>query len=341
MRTADFGLARRPGAAKRTVRPRPLRGGDVRRVQALVGLDGLSRMALVVRAPSGSDRAEIMLAHERVGMAGPDDVVLHPESAELPNGLVVQTQLRGIVWRLQLSTFLGCLSSSQMTSVTSAVSSTRKNQADACTALPLEEDDGSWTDFHESELQALWSLTGDCSDATLDDDGPWRIDADLLSVECLDLHDDPATILTEIMHILRTRPVVASLDDLEALHASGATDASTWRCTTYGSDLASQIALSTRLLIESSLMHPSDNRNACTTLKPIPLPERVCTAGDLAVVPSERLVTAPFLWADGGMELLHTIGDTDSQSDQSIEVMMLATSESDSSDGLKNLTNDD
>ena len=317
-----------PGAAERPANPRPLRKGDIRRVQTLVGLEGPSRLALVVRAPSGRDRAEIMLTHERAGMAGPDDVVLHPESAELPNGLVVQTRLRGIVWRLQLSTFLGRLTPSQMASVASAVTSTRNDQAHTSTALPPEQDDGSWTDFQESELQALRALTGDCADATLDDDGPWRIDTCLLCAECLDRHDDPATILTEVMHILRTRPTVATRDDLEALHASGATDASTWRCTTYGSDLASQIALSVRLLVESSLMRMSDDGTAYSAPGPAILPERSFSTGNLRVSSSERLVTAPFLWADSGIELLQAVHGIDSQPDNRIEVMMLATSES-------------
>lgn len=340
MRTAASGLVRHRGAAERPTGRTPLREGDIRSVQALVGLDGPARLALVVRAPPGRDRVEIMLAHERADLAGPDDVVVRLESPELPNCLVVQTRLRGIVWRLQVSRFLGRLSSSQMASVASTAISARSEQAAVGAALPRNQDDRSWTDFHESELQALWAFTGDCADATLDEDGPWRIDTGLLSVECLDLHDDPATILTEVMHILRTRQVVASFDDLETLHASGATDAFTWRRTTYGSDLASQIASSVRILIESSLMHLSDDNNLRPALTTTALPERSSTATALTMSPSERLVTAPFLWADSGTELLCDDYDADSRSDQRIEVMMLATTEP-SSDGLRGLTNGD
>ncbi len=323
------GLVGRPDVTEHLKRPPPLREGDIRRVQALVGLEGPTRLALVVRAPSSRDRAEIMLAHERVDMAGPDDVVIHPESPELPDCLVVQTRLRGIIWRLQLSTFLGRLSSSQMATVFSAAASTRNDPGDT-PMVPPEREDTSWTDFDEAELQALWALTGDCADATLDDDGPWRIDTGLLSVECLDLHDDPATILTEVMHILRTRQVVASFGDLETLHASGATDASTWRSTRYGSDLASQIASSVRTLIESSLMHPSEESNAPTELTATALPERSVAATTLTMLPSERLVTAPFLWTDSGARLIYSGHDADSRSCLHVEVMMLATSESNS-----------
>ena len=330
MQTVAPELAWRPDAAERVTRPPPMREGDIRSIQPLVGLEGPSRLALVVRAPSGRDRAEIMLAHERVDMVGPDDVVLRPESPELPNGLVVQTRLRGIVWRLQVSTFLGRLSSPQMASVTSTATSARSVKAETDTAPLPEQDDGSWTDFHESQLQALWALTGDCADATLDDDAPWRIDAGLLSVECLDLHNDPATILTEVIHILRTRKVVASFGDLEALHASGATDASTWGRTKYGSDLASQIALSVRILIESSLTHLPDYSNIRLESTATVLSERSGTATALTMLPSERLVTAPFLWTDSGAELLCPDHDSNSQSSQHVEVMMLATPESNS-----------
>ena len=309
-------------------KPRPVRRGDIRRVHVLVGLDGPSRLALIVRAPSGRDHAEIMLVHDRVEMAGQDDVVIHPESTELPDHLVVQTRLRGIVWNLQFSTLMGRLSSSEMASVARAATSINQDTDEGQSELTPEQDHAR-TDFHESELDALWALTGDYTDAALDDGEPWRIDTGLLSVECLDLHDDPAIILTEVMHILRTRPVAATIEDLGDLYASGATADSTWRSTTYGSGLASQIALSVKLLVESSLICSSDEDDqAYPLLNPTLLPKRSFPATSLTILPNERLVTAPFLWTDNGARLLRSPSDDDPQSDQSLEVMMLATSES-------------
>ena len=330
MRTPLRNPGGRAGASERRAQSQPIRKGDIRRIHALPGLDAPTRSALVVRTTASSHgHAEIMLTHDRIEMAGSDDIVLHPDSDQFPDGIVVQTWLRGIVWHLQLSTLVTRLSSSHMADVARGASASDPSlsvSVEDSSAEPPEE----WTVFRESELQALWALTGDCTDAMLDDDMPWRIDTDLLSADLLDGHDEPSVILTEVMHILLTRRITATLDDLQALQDSGALAASTWMRTGYGSDLASQIAIGMKLMIERALSSvPGDDSDLNGGPSKFNLLQRVAKARELSVMTGTRLVTAPFLWTDGGHQLLRGARIEAEMESPHVEVMMVATPDHD------------
>ena len=328
MRTHLGNPASPAGASERRAQSQPVRKGDIRRVHALPGLEAPTRSALVVRTTASSHgHAEIMLTHDRVEMARSDDVVLHPDSDQFPNGIVVQTRLRGIVWHLQLSTLVTRLSSSHMADVARGASASDPSLSveDSSTEPPEE-----WTAFRESELQALWALAGDCTDAMLDDDTPWRIDTDLLSADLLAGHGVPSVVLTEVMHILRTRRITATFDDLQALQDSGAFAASTWMRTGYGSDLASQIAIGMKLMIERALSGvPGDECDSNDVPPKFNLLPRVAEARELSMMAGTRLVTAPFLWTDGGHQLLQGARLEAEMESPDVEVMMVATPDHD------------
>ena len=328
MRTHLGNPASPAGASERRAQSQPVRKGDIRRVHALPGLEAPTRSALVVRTTASSHgHAEIMLTHDRVEMAGSDDVLLHPDSDQFPNGIVVQTRLRGIVWHLQLSTFVTRLSSPHMADVArgASASATSRSVEDSSAGRPEE-----LTAFRESELQALWALTGDCTDAMLDDEMPWRIDADLLSADMLDGHGEPSVVLIEVMHILRTRRITATFDDLQALQESGALATSTWMSTGYGSDLASQIAIGIKLVVERALSNvPGDESGLGDGPPKFNLLPRVAEARELSMMTGTRLVTAPFLWADGGRELLQGSRKEAEEKSPDVEVMMVATPDHD------------
>lgn len=318
----------RDDAPERRAQSQPVRKGDVRRIHALPGLEAPTRLALIVRTTAPNHgHAEIMLTHDRVEMAGSDDVVLHPDSDQFPNGIVVQTRLRGIVWHLQLSTLVAQLSSSQMADVAhgASVSAGSWSVEDSSIERPEE-----WTAFRESELQALWALTGDCTDAMLDDDMPWRIDTDLLSADLLEGHAEPSVVLTEVMHILRTRRITATFDDLQALQACGAFATSTWMRTGYGSHLASQIAIGMKLMIERALSDvPIDESALGDGPAWFNLLPRYAEARELSMRAGTRLVTAPFLWADEGRQLLRGARVGAEEEGFDVEVMMVATPDHD------------
>ena len=140
-------------------------------------------------------------------------------------------------------------------------------------------------------------------------------------------HEAPEHIVSEVMHILRTRYTTATFEDSRVLADSGALRSSTWEDTSYGSNLASQIASGARSLVEAAFRdaaHYAEQLNQGITQ--IIAPNRSPEAGRLTLMPFTRLVTAPFLWADRGYELIRHSREDDGT--QPLEVMMLATPES-------------
>ena len=305
----------------------PPRRGDVRSIEGLLGLQAEPQLALIIRAPdSGHDYAEIMLVHERVEMATLDDIVLNPDSERFPNGLVVQKLLRGAVWNLQLSTFLSRLTPEHMAEVVGAILPEGSVVAGSTTdPSPTNESDRS-KEFYESQLQALWDITGDCTDAMLDDDIlPWRVDTGLLSRDLLSNHPNPEFIITEVMHILHTRAITATLDDSQDLAEYGSLQPSTWSGTEFGSSLASQIATGARQVVDCSFRdaaYYTDQLNRGVEV--FCVPHRIPAARALTIIPPTRLVTAPFLWADDGHALLNHL-DANGHIYPLMDVMMLAT----------------
>ena len=305
----------------------PIRIGDIRRVEALAGLQAQPRAALVVRTIADShDSSEIMLVHDRIEMAMPDDVILHPGGTLFEHGLVVQTRIRGVVWNLQVGKLLARLETHQMDAVASVASSRAPSSTNVITGKSIAGSEDERRSFQESELQELLNLSADYADSILDDDGPWRIDTDLVSPRLLELAENPSIILTEVMHLLRTRQVAATIDDLEALAESGVFVISAWKSTTYGNELASQIAIGVRALIECALTELEDtDRDDRNTRGSVRLPNRVIGARDLAAIPGTRLLSAPFLWSDGGARILADPLRSEDCDHDGLEVMMVAT----------------
>ena len=312
-----------------SVSAQPPRKGDIRKLEGLLGLGAQPQLALVARAADSSHgQAEIILVHERVELATSDDVVLYPDSEQFPEGLVVQKLLRGAVWNLQFSTCFGRLTPEDMAVVGRSFFAVGSDIADSTTDPSDVNDAGEWSHFHESQLQALWVLTGDCTDAMLDDDTlPWRVDTGLLSKGTLSTHPRPEFILTEVMHILYTRQITATIDDSKDLVEYGSLHPSTWNDTDFGSDLASQIATGARKIVECSFRDSAYYAEQLNRgIHRFNVPHRIPEARELTLISPTRLVTAPFLWTDAGKELL-SHSKTDGHSYSPVEVMMLATSD--------------
>ena len=307
----------------------PVRRGDIRRINGLLGLHTEPQLALIVRTTnSNQNYADIILVHDRTEMATQDDVILHPDSEQFPHGLVVQPLLRGAVWNLQFSSqLLARLSSDELTAIARTLSRD-KSDFDDQNADPLSAATTvSWDAFHDAQLQALWDLTGDCTDAMLDDDPmPWRLDTGLLSRQLLSLQPNPEFIISEVMHILHTRRITATIADSQSLYEYGALEPFTWQDTDYGSNLASQIATGAKKIVECSFRDASRYAKLFDQGAPaFRVPNRIQEARDLALLPFTRLVTASFLWTDSGYELLHHAQDERVHSYPPLEVMMLAT----------------
>ena len=308
-------------------RQRPLRKGDIRRIEPLLGLDSEPRTALIVRTDRNRyDYSEVMLTHTRIDMATADDVVVYPSHPAHQHGVVVQTHHRGMVWNLQISTLFGHLPADQMAAISRALQSRTLSGKSVSVERSVAEGSGTRVQFQDSELRALSALVGDCTDAILDEGPPWHIDAGLLSPRLLARSTTPERVLTEIMHIFRTREVTATSETLHLLQQSGFLKTETWAAANYGPGLASQISLSARSLVECALRESQvAEYDKGTTANRVKLPNRASGAGEIYVIPGDRLVTAPFLWTDGGDQLLAQSDHGGRGGIDNLEVMMLAT----------------
>ena len=282
------------------------RRGDIRRVRPHLEQEAEARLALILRGGDDSfGFVQIMLAHEQPEMAGLDDVVLQPDSSRLPNGLVVQTVLRGSIWPTQCFELVVRLTPGEMNEVSQMVSASRLASRETPEQLPEPEESPEQASFLDSELEALQDLVYDCLDAVLDEGEPWRVDPALYSATLLECHKQPEILLASLSHFLHTREVTATLDDTEALHARDSLASSEWGSTQYGEGLVSKIVSSIDTLVESVSADPScmgssesEPSLACETLQRLPM------AAPLMLHAGMRLVTAPHLWTDHGDKLI-------------------------------------
>ncbi len=284
-----------------------LRKGDVRRVRPHGDAEGKPRLALLMSGwDDGPGFVQVVLAHERPEMAGPLDVVLHPDVDRLPNGLVVQTVVCGGIWPTQCSDLIVRLTPEEMRSVREVVSAGIRSSRDSCHGIQEQELSPEREAFLRSEFEFLRCLIADCFDAVVDDGDPWRIDPGLFAATLLERHKHPDVLLASLGHAMRTRRVTAALHDVATLQACvlpGRCDANGAH---YGEDLVSDIASGVGRLIESALLNePCDGPSECGDSLTYEAPNRLSVAEPLRLRASTRLITAPHLWTDHGDRLIH------------------------------------
>jgi|ETNmetMinimDraft_8_1059916.scaffolds.fasta_scaffold16747_2 hypothetical protein len=224
--------------------------GDLRVIEALSHRPADQRIGLVLRIDSTNEFAEVLLVHSAPELATTRDVVVETDVAPVPYKVVVQTELRGVVWILQLGRRVGHFDEQVFTAVKSVGNTTAVRDLSEVAASevsgiysgsrlagPL---DRRWS-FKESEGAALRNLTADCTEALLDHGLVWQMDARLLLPDLLDLAHDPEQFLNELIHWVSTRSLAVADDDLEMLLSVGALQPESWAQV---SDLGSDILMS-------------------------------------------------------------------------------------------------
>ena len=211
--------------------------GDLRVIESLAHRPADRRIGLVRRVDPVGEFAEVLLVHAAPELATDRDVVLPSDVSSAPYDAVVQTDLRGAVWILQLGKRFGRLAAPALAAVMAADDITEAGElpmapaarpAELHTGIPLAGPlDRRWS-FKESEGAALRALAADCTEALLDQELDWEVNPGLLQPELLDLADDPELLLIELLHWAQTRRLSLAHDDLERLLAAGALDLDTW-----------------------------------------------------------------------------------------------------------------
>jgi hypothetical protein len=157
--------------------------GDLRVIESLAHRPTDHRIGLVLRVDSANEFAEVLLVHAAPELATDRDVVLPSNVTSAPYDVVVQTDLRGAVWTIQLGRRVGHSAEPALAAVKAATSSLGAGEIpmspDARMAalhagIPLAGPlDRRWS-FKESEGAALRALAADCTEALLDQGLAWE-----------------------------------------------------------------------------------------------------------------------------------------------------------------------
>lgn len=205
-----------------------VRRGDLRFVRGMPGEPVEARLVLVLSVDSDHDFAEILLLHTETEMACDVDAVLPRAVSAAPYDVVVQTDLRGVVWTLQLGSAVGRLDDHVLSTLETGANDLVGDRPSAVyRGLRLAGPADPRWDFKRSEGVELRALTSDCTEALLDE-GHWIVDPGLLRPDLLDLADDPEALIAELVHWVETRSLALSPAEIETLLELGALDTDAW-----------------------------------------------------------------------------------------------------------------
>ena len=282
------------------------------------------RIAVVMRTRSGPvDLAEILLAHLREEMAGPNDALIDPDDTGLPHQLAVQPFVLGSAWQMQLTQLLGGVPQHLMRGI-GQLYRPEGPPSEVRTGSPDPDSFDARRRFKDSESESLQALYGDLVDAMLDDGAPWQLDPDLASPSMVLRFDNSELLTLELAHMLRTRRIAATAEYLRLMEESDTLDVAAWREATRDHDLASEMVRRLECLMESvPHAYGAFNPDGPAEAPPLTMPPRIPGARDLTLHAERRLITAPFLWADSDQLLKQA---DDAQDDQCFEVFVLAKS---------------
>lgn len=155
-----------------TVSSAHVRRGDLRFVRGLSPGQVEPRLALVLSVDGGGRFAEVLLAHPYPEMACEVDAVVSREVSGAPYRLVVQTDLRGVIWTYQFGPAAGRLEAAALHEV-GRVTSEGDVVGGAgihCGLRLAGVVDPRW-EFKSDEGDTLRALARDCTEALVDEGG--------------------------------------------------------------------------------------------------------------------------------------------------------------------------
>jgi hypothetical protein len=218
---------------------RAVRRGDLRLIEPPYDARGDARLGLVLNVDSTLQFIEVALVHTYPELATSMDGVVPGALARTPYDVVVQTDLRGVVWTpVQVSRLIGELSSDTVEAISDLVETGRPESTDGVRiGIPLAgPHDRRWS-FKAAEGTALDVLTSDCTGEVMDGRSPWRVDRELFIPELLAASPDLNSILIELVHWLDTRTLRLTAEDALELEERGALEFDAWLSANLSADL--------------------------------------------------------------------------------------------------------
>lgn len=211
--------------------PRTIRRGDLRLIAPPYDATGEARLGLVLNVDTTLQFIEVALVHPYPDLATSMDGVVPGALAGTPFDVVVQTDLRGVVWTpVQVSRLVGQVSAETVQAISDLVETGLPESIGGVRiGTPLAgPQDRRWS-FKASEGQALDALTSDCSGEVIDGRSPWRVGRELFIPDLLASSPDLDSIVVELAHWLDTRVLRMTVEDALELEERGALEFDAWR----------------------------------------------------------------------------------------------------------------
>lgn len=207
--------------------------GDLRVVESLSHERVDSRIMLVLAVDPQHEFADVVLVHSAPELATEADVVVPKDVSSAPYDLVIETDLRAVVWTLQISRAIGYLDESTLSAINSIGQDDALVQDDGMgpngtVSTPLLKSgiqltgpaDPRWA-FKVDEGHSLRDLAHDSTRALLEKEMVWQLEPELIHSDVVAHANDPTEFLAELAHWLGTRKVALTESSLEELNEMG------------------------------------------------------------------------------------------------------------------------
>ena len=275
--------------------PLPVSRGQIRRLaEGAQAEERVERLALVVRVDKCREFAEIMFVHPYAELATGTDLVVPAEHSTVAYQLVVETDVRGVVWLTELGPRAGVLDHTALEAVGAVALGENPASRSLVAGVPLRgRFDRRW-EFKAAEGSALRILAAECTAWLLEGQVPLQLDIGILSPVLLAACDDRESAFLKLLHIINTQAVVFDREDVERLEAIGALEVDNWTNALGSSGIELYESL-LRPLIDRALSSVSGATVAKEQSDPAWTAERRPEAGESRVRPGIPLVFATYV----------------------------------------------
>jgi hypothetical protein len=219
----DWRRLEQPAARPIHLHSSVVRRGDLRIIRPLEVNSSEPRLVLVLSVDRDREFADVLLVHTATELACEVDGIIHPFTSFASYDVVVQTDLRGVVWTWQLGRTVGNLDADVLQELGRATSGgtemvrARSGESKIHVGPQLAgPNDPRWS-FKEAEGASFRQITADCTEALLDKGSVWMVESGVLRPDLLDSANDKFALITELMHWTRTRSLAISMTDSKRL----------------------------------------------------------------------------------------------------------------------------
>jgi hypothetical protein len=253
-----------------------------------------------------------MLIHPYLELATDADLIVKQSDSSLPYALVVQSDVRGVAWAVQVGERIGSLTDDDLLDLADIVLGGESKRGSGARGHRLAGIvDPRWT-FKVLEGEVLSEISGDCPEELLAGHSPWQLDTGLLSPEMLSKSGDFESIVLDLLDVILDESISLTVEDALILEEAGALDVDRW-IVAFGRNDGLQLFEAFQPLVEQAVVTSSSDELATPTEGSGRwLPRRHVQAGRLRKSSQHRLITSRHLWdcGDANIEFVEFIDRT-------------------------------